>query len=68
MGYKVLHRTFYLFRKDVQEICKRISRVYSSGLEESVQKFLESLGKLKRAYLTDLEEKVLSLLESEIQG
>ncbi|MBG1240409.1 hypothetical protein F8R90_04000 [Nostoc sp. NZL] len=44
----------------------RISRVYSSGLEESVQKFLESLGKLNRAYLTDLEEKVLSLLELEI--
>ncbi|WP_341529869.1 hypothetical protein WKK05_11430 [Nostoc sp. UHCC 0302] len=32
----------------------RINRVYSSGLEESVQKFLESLGKLKRAYLTGL--------------
>ena len=44
----------------------RISRVYSGGLEESVQKFLESLGKLKQAYITALEEKVLSLLELEI--
>jgi len=54
--------------QQVQEICDRINRVYSSELEESVQRFLESLGKLNRAYLTDLEEKVLSLLESEIQG
>ena len=45
----------------------RISRVYSGALEESVQKFLEMLGKLNRAYLTDLEEKVLSILESEIK-
>ncbi|MHC5860683.1 hypothetical protein [Nostoc sp.] len=44
----------------------RISRVYSSLLEESVQRFLESLGKLNRSYLTALEEKVLSVLESEI--
>ncbi|OUL28949.1 hypothetical protein BV378_07050 [Nostoc sp. RF31YmG] len=53
--------------QQMQEICNRINRVYSSGLEELVQKFLESLGKLKRAYLTDLEEKVLSILESEIK-
>ncbi|MBD2534897.1 hypothetical protein H6G97_37860 [Nostoc flagelliforme FACHB-838] len=52
--------------QQVQEISDRISRVYSDLLEESVQKFLESLGKLNRAYLTALEEKVLSLLESEI--
>ncbi|MBD2535427.1 hypothetical protein H6G97_40945 [Nostoc flagelliforme FACHB-838] len=52
--------------EQMQLISDRISRVYSSGLEESVQKFLESLGKLKRVYLTALEEKVLSLLESEI--
>lgn len=52
--------------QQVREISDRISRVYSSGLEESVQKFLEMLGKLNRAYLTDLEEKVLSLLELEI--
>ncbi|MEH2152792.1 hypothetical protein [Nostoc sp.] len=52
--------------QQMQVICDRISRVYSSGLEESVQKFLEMLGKLNRAYLTDLEEKVLSLLELEI--
>jgi hypothetical protein len=53
--------------QQMQVICDRITRVYSSGLEESVQKFLESLGKLKRVYLTGLEEKVLSVLESEIR-
>ncbi|WDD36507.1 hypothetical protein PQG02_35765 (plasmid) [Nostoc sp. UHCC 0926] len=52
--------------EQMQVICDRINRVYSSSLEDSVQKFLESLGKLNRAYLTALEEKVLSLLESEI--
>jgi hypothetical protein len=52
--------------EQMQVICDRISRVYSSGLEESVQRFLESLGKLNRAYLTDLEEKVLGLVELEI--
>ncbi|MCC5661398.1 hypothetical protein LC608_31490 [Nostoc sp. XA010] len=57
----------------MQEICDacgglrlRITRVYSSLLEESVQKFLEMLGKPKRAYLTALEEKMLSLLDLEI--
>ncbi|WP_196521028.1 hypothetical protein [Nostoc sp. WHI] len=53
--------------EQMREICDRISRVYSSALEESVQKFLESLGKLNRAYLTDLEEKLLTVLESEIR-
>ncbi|MEH1996604.1 hypothetical protein [Nostoc sp.] len=52
--------------QQMQLISDRISRVYSSGLEESVQKFLEMLGKLNRAYLTALEEKLLSLLEAEI--
>ncbi|MBE9107365.1 hypothetical protein IQ229_21265 [Nostoc cf. edaphicum LEGE 07299] len=52
--------------QQMQVICDRINRVYWGGLEESVQRFLESLGKLNRAYLTDLEEKVLSLLELEI--
>ncbi|MBD2536739.1 hypothetical protein H6G97_48845 [Nostoc flagelliforme FACHB-838] len=52
--------------QQMREICDRVNRVYSSELEESVQKFLESLGKLNRAYLTGLEEKVLSLLEAEI--
>ncbi|MBD2247586.1 hypothetical protein H6G26_29635 [Nostoc sp. FACHB-888] len=52
--------------EQMQVICDRISRVYSSGLEESVQKFLESLEKVNRAYLTVLEEKLLSLLEAEI--
>lgn len=51
--------------EQMQVICDRISRVYSSSLEESVQKFLESLGKLNRAYLTALEEKFLRVLESE---
>ncbi|MBG1259610.1 hypothetical protein [Nostoc commune] len=52
--------------EQMREISDRINRVYSSGLEESVQRFLESLGKLNRAYLTALEEKLLSLLEAEI--
>ncbi|WP_228058614.1 hypothetical protein [Nostoc sp. LEGE 12447] len=52
--------------EQMQVICDGINRVYSSGLEESVQKFLESLGKLNRPYLTALEEKLLSLLEAEI--
>ncbi|MEH1770934.1 MAG: hypothetical protein V7L30_31780, partial [Nostoc sp.] len=51
--------------EQMREICDRISRVYSSGLEDSVQKFLEMLGKLNRAYLTALEEKLLTVLESE---
>nr|WP_322667304.1 hypothetical protein [Dendronalium sp. ChiSLP03b] len=51
--------------EQMQQICDRINRVYSSELEESVQRFLESLGRLKRSYLTGLEEKVLSLLELE---
>ncbi|MBD2492373.1 hypothetical protein [Aulosira sp. FACHB-615] len=51
--------------QQMQEIRDRISQVYSSELEESVQRFLESLGKLKRTYLTALEEKLLRLLESE---
>jgi hypothetical protein len=45
--------------QQMQQICNRISLVYSSELEES-------LGKLNRAYLMGLEEKVLSLLEVEI--
>jgi len=53
--------------KQMRVICDRISRVYSSGLEESVQRFLESLGKLNRGYLTDLEEKLLNVLEFEIE-
>ncbi|WP_375497213.1 hypothetical protein [uncultured Nostoc sp.] len=58
----------------MREICDaygglrlRINRVYSGALEESVQKFLEMLGKLNRAYLTALEEKLLKVLESEIK-
>ncbi|MCC5651921.1 hypothetical protein LC609_19295 [Nostoc sp. XA013] len=52
--------------EQMRVICDRISRVYSSGLEESVQKFLEMLGKQNRPYLTALEEKLLSFLEMEI--
>ncbi|MCW5318879.1 hypothetical protein GTQ43_36105 [Nostoc sp. KVJ3] len=51
--------------QQIQVICDRINRMYSSGLEESVQKFLEMLGKLNRAYLTALEEKLLGVLEME---
>lgn len=54
--------------QQMQAICDRISRVYSTELEELVLRFLESLAKLKRAYLTDLEEKVLRVLELEIEG
>jgi hypothetical protein len=51
--------------EQMRVICDRIGRVYSRGLEESVQRFLESLGKVNRAYLTALEGKVLNLLEFE---
>ncbi|MBC1224988.1 hypothetical protein GNF10_29400 [Nostoc sp. UCD121] len=51
--------------EQMRVICDRITRVYSGALEESVQKFLEMLGKLNRAYLTALEEKLLNVLESE---
>ncbi|MEA5569261.1 hypothetical protein [Anabaena sp. UHCC 0399] len=51
--------------EQMQVICDRINRVYSSALEESVQRFLESLGKLKRSYLTAVEEKLLSVIERE---
>ncbi|MBD2732144.1 hypothetical protein H6G96_39345 [Nostoc sp. FACHB-892] len=51
--------------EQMRVICDRINRVYSSGLEESVQKFLESLGKLNRGYLTGIEEKLLTVLEFE---
>ena len=51
--------------EQMRVICERINRVYSSGLEESVQKFLEMLGKLNRAYLTPVEDKLLNVLESE---
>ncbi|YAF99110.1 MAG: hypothetical protein AB3A66_29430 (plasmid) [Nodularia sp. CChRGM 3473] len=53
--------------EQMRQICDRLSRVYFPALEESVQRFLESLGKLNRIYLTALEEKVLSVLESEIR-
>lgn len=48
-----------------QQICARITRIYSTCLEETAQNLLQSLGKLNRPYLTALEEKLLSVLESE---
>ena len=53
--------------QQMQVICDRITQVYSRGLEESVQKFLESLGRLNRTYLTALEDKLLKVLELEIR-
>ncbi|MHC5762546.1 hypothetical protein [Nostoc sp.] len=52
--------------QQVQQISDRISKIYSSAMEESVQRFLEALGKLNRPYLTALEEKLLNVLESGI--
>ncbi|MHC5915594.1 MAG: hypothetical protein ACYTXE_32400 [Nostoc sp.] len=51
--------------EQMQVICDRINRVYSSGLEETVKSLLQSLGKLNRAYLTPVEDKLLNVLESE---
>ncbi|BBD63220.1 hypothetical protein NIES2109_60700 (plasmid) [Nostoc sp. HK-01] len=48
----------------MQEICDRISRIYSDSLEETVKNLLQSLGKINRPYLTAVEEKLLSVLES----
>ncbi|WP_256091087.1 hypothetical protein [Nostoc sp. KVJ20] len=69
IGVKHLKSFNYLPQEcqQMQVICDRINRVYSGELEESVQKFLEMLGKVNRAYLTALEEKLLSVLESEIK-
>ncbi|MEA5508104.1 hypothetical protein VB735_34485 [Halotia wernerae UHCC 0503] len=70
VGLKHLKSYDYLPQgcENMQGICDRINRVYSSGLEESVQKFLEMLGKLNRGYLTAVEEKLLSVLELEYLG
>ena len=51
--------------EQMQVVCDRISRVYSSGLEETVKSLLQSLGKVNRAYLTAVEDKLLSLIERE---
>ncbi|MEH2290149.1 hypothetical protein [Nostoc sp.] len=53
--------------QQIQQISERISKIYDRALEESVQRFLESLGKLNRPYLTTLEEKLLNVLESGIK-
>ncbi|WP_242058207.1 MULTISPECIES: hypothetical protein [Nostoc] len=53
--------------EQVQEICDRISGVYSDSLEETVKSLLHSLGKLNRPYLTAVEEKLLSLIEKEYE-
>ncbi|MHC5596061.1 MAG: hypothetical protein ACYTXC_08915 [Nostoc sp.] len=51
--------------EQMQLISDRISRVYSSALEETVKSLLQLLGKVNRPYLTAVEEKLLTLLESE---
>jgi hypothetical protein len=51
--------------QQMQMICDRMTRVYSSALEETVKSLLQSLGKVNRPYLTAVEEKLLSVLESE---
>jgi len=51
--------------QQMQQICDRISRLYSDSLEETVKNLLQSLGKLNRPYLTTVEEKLLSVLEEE---
>ncbi len=53
--------------QQMQQISDRISKIYSSALEESVQTFLEALGKLNRPHLSALEEKILNVLESGIR-
>jgi hypothetical protein len=65
VGLKHLKSYDYLPQdcEQMRRICDRIARVYSPVLEESVQRFLESLGKLNRSYLTDLEEKLLGVVE-----
>ncbi|WP_199338102.1 hypothetical protein [Nostoc sp. FACHB-280] len=52
--------------QQMQQICDRISRIYSDSLEETVKNLLQLLGKLNRPYLTAVEEKLLSVLEMEI--
>ncbi|MBE9053533.1 hypothetical protein IQ243_24635 [Nostocales cyanobacterium LEGE 11386] len=70
VGLKHLKSYEYLPQdcEQMREVCDRINQVYFPVLEESVQRFLESLGKLNRTYLTQLEEKVLSLLDAEIKN
>ncbi|MBD2468766.1 hypothetical protein [Nostoc sp. FACHB-145] len=51
--------------QQMQQICDRISRIYSDSLEETVKNLLQSLGKLNRPYLTAVEEKLLTVLEAE---
>ncbi|MBW4565352.1 MAG: hypothetical protein KME32_30560 [Mojavia pulchra JT2-VF2] len=53
--------------QQMQEICNRISRIYSDSLEETVKNLLQSLGKLNRPYLTAVEEKLLSVIEKEYE-
>ncbi|MFN6455785.1 MAG: hypothetical protein RM022_026800 [Nostoc sp. EfeVER01] len=51
--------------QQMQLISDRLSRVYSSALEETVKSLLQSLGKLNRPYLTAVEDKLLGLIERE---
>ncbi|MBD2492370.1 hypothetical protein [Aulosira sp. FACHB-615] len=54
--------------QQMQEICDRISRIYSDSLEDTVKNLLQSLGKLNRPCLTAVEEKLLSVLELEYRN
>jgi hypothetical protein len=67
VGLQHLKSFNYLLQEceEMQLISDRISRVYSSSLEETVKSLLQSLGKVNRPYLTAVEEKLLSVLESE---
>ncbi|BBD63083.1 hypothetical protein NIES2109_59330 (plasmid) [Nostoc sp. HK-01] len=51
--------------QQMQQMSDRISRVYSTELEETVKNLLQSLGKVNRPYLTAVEEKLLSVIEQE---
>ncbi|MCC5668267.1 hypothetical protein LC653_31510 [Nostoc sp. CHAB 5784] len=53
--------------EQMRQICDRISRVYSSGMEETAKNLLQLLGKLNRPYLTAVEEKLLSVIEKEYE-
>ncbi|WP_396019828.1 MULTISPECIES: hypothetical protein [Nostocaceae] len=54
--------------QQMQQICDRISRIYSDSLEDTVKNLLQSLGKLNRPCLTAVEEKLLSVLELEYRN
>nr|WP_322666608.1 hypothetical protein [Dendronalium sp. ChiSLP03b]MDZ8209204.1 hypothetical protein [Dendronalium sp. ChiSLP03b] len=69
VGLKHLKSYSYLPAEcqQMQEVCDRISRIYSDSLEETVKNLLQSLGKVNRPYFTAVEEKLLVLLELEYE-